>query len=85
MSTYASNPPGYDANALCEYLMGMPGNNIDSCNAFNYRVKEMIHSKSVTFTHSCLNVSTNPMLTHAEAFVSAVEKAIDQDLFENNY
>lgn len=55
-------------------------NTMDNCNAFKYRVYELIDSKAITFLLTCPNVKTNPMSTHAVPSVSVMEEAIDQEL-----
>jgi hypothetical protein len=60
-------PPGYDANAHCEYHMGAPGHTIENCKAFKHKVQDLVDSKALTFTPVRPNVATNPMLVHAES------------------
>ncbi|XP_050878831.1 uncharacterized protein LOC127082643 [Lathyrus oleraceus] len=71
-------PPGYDANAHCEFHMGAPGHTLENCFAFQNRVQDLIEAKVVSFTPRCPDVNTNPMPTHKDAFVSAIEES-DQD------
>ncbi|XP_050915609.1 uncharacterized protein LOC127130687 [Lathyrus oleraceus] len=66
-------PPGYDANAHCEFHMGAPGHTLENCFAFQNRVQDLIEAKAVSFTPRRPNVNTNPMPTHKDASVSAIE------------
>jgi len=68
-------PPGYDANTHCEFHMGAPGHTLENCFAFQNRVQDLIEAKVVSFTPRRPNVNTNPMLTHKDAFISAIEES----------
>ncbi|XP_050877529.1 uncharacterized protein LOC127081302 [Lathyrus oleraceus] len=68
-------PPGYDANAHCEFHMGAPGHTLENCFAFQNRVQDLIEAKAVSFTPRRLNVNTNPMPTHKDASVSSFEES----------
>ncbi|XP_050889483.1 uncharacterized protein LOC127094733 [Lathyrus oleraceus] len=73
-------PPGYDANAHCEFHMGAPGHTLENCFAFQNRVQDLIEAKVVTFTPRRPNVNTNPMPTHGDASVSAIEESDQGEL-----
>ncbi|XP_050890447.1 uncharacterized protein LOC127095858 [Lathyrus oleraceus] len=73
-------PPGYDANAHCEFHMGAPGHTLENCFAFQNRVQDLIEAKVVTFTPRRPNVNTNPMPTHGGASVSAIEESDQGEL-----
>lgn len=68
-------PPRYDANAHCEFHMGAPGHTLENCFAFQNRVQHLIEAKAVSFTPRRPNVNTNPMPTHKDASVSAIEES----------
>ncbi|XP_050889154.1 uncharacterized protein LOC127094357 [Lathyrus oleraceus] len=68
-------PPGYDANAHCEFHMGAPGHTLENCFAFQNRVQDLIEAKAVSFTPRRSNVNTNPRPTHKDASVSAIEES----------
>ncbi|XP_050908475.1 uncharacterized protein LOC127122128 [Lathyrus oleraceus] len=68
-------PPGYDANAHCEFHMGAPGHTLENCFEFQNRVQDLIEAKDVSFTLRRPNVNTNPMPTHKDASVSAIEES----------
>jgi len=68
-------PSGYDANAHCEFHMGAPGHTLENCFAFQNRVQDLIEAKVVSFTPRRPNVNTNPMPTHKDASVSAIEES----------
>ncbi|XP_050889371.1 uncharacterized protein LOC127094597 [Lathyrus oleraceus] len=73
-------PPGYNANAHCEFHMGAPGHTLENCFAFQNRVQDLIEAKAISFTPRRPNVNTNPMPTHGDASVSAIEES-DQGEF----
>ncbi|XP_050918902.1 uncharacterized protein LOC127136386 [Lathyrus oleraceus] len=75
-------PPGYDANAHCEFNMGAPGHTLENCFAFQNRVQDLIETKVITFTPRRPNVSTNAMPTHEGASVSAIEEVNKGDLIK---
>lgn len=60
-------PPGYDANARCEYHMGAPGHTVENCKALKHKVQDLIECKAISFTTVSPNVATNPMPAHAES------------------
>lgn len=62
--------------------MGSAGHTIDNCNAFKYKVQQLIDLKAITFTPTIPNVKANPMPTHARPYVSAIEEANNQELIE---
>ncbi|XP_050889760.1 uncharacterized protein LOC127095058 [Lathyrus oleraceus] len=66
-------PPGYDANAHCEFHMGAPGHTIENCRALKHKVQDLIDSKAITFTPNGPNTNNNLMPTHAGPSVSVVE------------
>lgn len=68
-------PPGYDANAHCEFHMGAPDHTLEDCFAFQNQVQDLIKAKAVTFTPRRPNVNTNPIPTHGGASVSAIEES----------
>ncbi|XP_050897347.1 uncharacterized protein LOC127104190 [Lathyrus oleraceus] len=68
-------PPGYDANAYCEFHMGAPSHTLENCFAFQNRVQDWIEAKVVSFTPRRPNMNTNPMPTHKDASVSAIEES----------
>ncbi|XP_050875850.1 uncharacterized protein LOC127079506 [Lathyrus oleraceus] len=68
-------PPGYDANVHCEFHMGAPGHTLENCFAFQNRVQDLIEANVVTFTLRRPNVNTNPMPTHGDASVNAIEES----------
>ncbi|XP_050876657.1 uncharacterized protein LOC127080379 [Lathyrus oleraceus] len=55
--------------------MGAPGHTLENCFAFQNRVQDLIEAKAVSFTPRCPNVNTNPMPTHKDASVSAIEES----------
>lgn len=75
-------PPGYDANAHCEFNMGAPGHTLENCFAFQNRVQDLIETKVITFTPRRPNVNTNAMPTHEGASVSAIEEVNKGDLIK---
>ncbi|XP_050895907.1 uncharacterized protein LOC127102596 [Lathyrus oleraceus] len=68
-------PPGYDANAHCEFHMRAPSHTLENCFTFQNRVQDLIEAKVVSFTPRRPNVNTNPMPTHKDASVSAIEES----------
>ncbi|XP_050919544.1 uncharacterized protein LOC127137099 [Lathyrus oleraceus] len=66
-------PPGYDANARCEFYYGAPGHSIDNCKALKYKVQDLIDSKAIMFTPKGPNVNNNPMPPHNNAAVNMME------------
>ncbi|XP_050909490.1 uncharacterized protein LOC127123302 [Lathyrus oleraceus] len=68
-------PPRYDANAHCEFHIGAPGHSLENCFAFQNRVQDLIEAKVVPFTPRRPNVNTNPIPTHKDASVSAIEES----------
>ncbi|XP_050901997.1 uncharacterized protein LOC127109180 [Lathyrus oleraceus] len=68
-------PPGYDANAHCEFHIGAPGHTLENCFTFQNQVHDLIEEKVVSFTPRRQNVNTNHMPTHKDASVSAIEES----------
>ncbi|XP_050909145.1 uncharacterized protein LOC127122914 [Lathyrus oleraceus] len=66
-------PPGYDANARCEFHFGALGNSIENCKALKYKVQDLIDSKEITFAPKGPNVNNNPMPPHNNAAVNMME------------
>ncbi|XP_050908405.1 uncharacterized protein LOC127122034 [Lathyrus oleraceus] len=66
-------PPGYDANARCEFHSGAPGHSIENCKALKYKVQDLIDSKAITFAPKRPNVNNNPMPPHNNASVNMME------------
>ncbi|XP_050914741.1 uncharacterized protein LOC127129632 [Lathyrus oleraceus] len=66
-------PPGYDANARCEFNSGAPGHSIENCKALKYKVQELIDSKAITFSPKRPNVNNNLMPPHNNASVNMME------------
>lgn len=66
-------PPGYDANARCEFHYGAPGHSIENCKALKYKVQDLIDSKAITFAPKRPNVNNNPMPPHNNASVNMME------------
>ncbi|XP_050920473.1 uncharacterized protein LOC127138115 [Lathyrus oleraceus] len=66
-------PPGYDANARCEFHSGAPGHSIKSCEALKYKVQDLIDSKENTFAPKGPNVNNNSMPPHNNASVNMME------------
>ncbi|XP_050878617.1 uncharacterized protein LOC127082421 [Lathyrus oleraceus] len=66
-------PPGYDANAHCEFHSGAPGHSIENCNALKYKVQDLIDSKAITFAPKGPNVNNNLMPPHNNASVNMME------------
>ncbi|XP_050915375.1 uncharacterized protein LOC127130402 [Lathyrus oleraceus] len=55
--------------------MGAPGHTLENCVTFQNRVQDLIEEKAVSFTLRRPNVNTNPMPTHNDASVSAIEES----------
>ncbi|XP_050916448.1 uncharacterized protein LOC127131577 [Lathyrus oleraceus] len=68
-------PPGYDANAHREFHMGAPGHTLENCFAFPNQVQDLIEEKAISFTPRRPNVNTNPVPTHKDASISAIEES----------
>ncbi|XP_050896795.1 uncharacterized protein LOC127103590 [Lathyrus oleraceus] len=66
-------PPGYDANAYCEFHSGAPGHSVENCKALKYKVQDIIDSKAITFAPNEPNVNNNPMPPHNNATVNMME------------
>ncbi|XP_050919407.1 uncharacterized protein LOC127136940 [Lathyrus oleraceus] len=66
-------PPGYDANARCEFHSGAPGHSIKNCKALKYKVQDLIDSKAITFSPKGPNVNNNPMPPHNNTSVNMME------------
>ncbi|XP_050919089.1 uncharacterized protein LOC127136591 [Lathyrus oleraceus] len=66
-------PPGYDANARCEFHSGTPGHSIKNYKALKYKVQDLIDSKAITFTPKGLNVNNNPMPPHNNSAMNMME------------
>ncbi|XP_050919190.1 uncharacterized protein LOC127136700 [Lathyrus oleraceus] len=66
-------PPGYDANARCEFHSGAPGHLIENCKALKYKVQDLIDSKAITFAPKRPYVNNNPMPHHNNASVNMME------------
>jgi hypothetical protein len=67
-------PPFYDANARCEYHVGFPEHNIESCKTFKYKVQELLDRKLISFKEEGPNVKTNPPPGHASSSVNAIKE-----------
>jgi hypothetical protein len=67
-------PPFYDANARCEYHVGFPEHNIQSCKTFKYKVQELLDRKLISFKEEGPNVKTNPPPGHASSSVNAIKE-----------
>ncbi|XP_050876603.1 uncharacterized protein LOC127080316 [Lathyrus oleraceus] len=67
-------PPGYDANAHCEFHMGAPDHTIENCRALKHKVRDLIDSRVITFTPNGPNTNNNPMPPHAGPSVSVVKE-----------
>src|SRR3954469_3396258 len=72
-------PPGYDANARCEFHSGAPGHTIEKCRALKYKVQDLLDDKLISFTPTGPNVQNNPMPPHAGT-TNAVELCDEQIL-----
>jgi len=66
-------PKWYDPGAKCVYHSGVPGQNIDSCIPFKYKVQHLISAGWLAFQEEGPNVKTNPLASHGGASVNAVE------------
>ncbi|XP_050889273.1 uncharacterized protein LOC127094488 [Lathyrus oleraceus] len=66
-------PPGYDANARCEFHSGAPGHSIENFKALKYKVQDVIDSKAIKFAPKWPNVNNNPMPPHNNASVNMME------------
>ncbi|XP_050889623.1 uncharacterized protein LOC127094905 [Lathyrus oleraceus] len=66
-------PPGYDANARCEFDFGALGNSIENCKALEYKVQYLIDSKAITFSPKEPNVNNNLMPPHNNAAMNMIE------------
>lgn len=66
-------PPGYDANACCEFHYGAPGHSIENCKALKYKFQDLIDSKEITFTPNNPSVNNNRMPPHDKINVNMVE------------
>ncbi|XP_050889358.1 uncharacterized protein LOC127094581 [Lathyrus oleraceus] len=66
-------PPGYDANARCEFHSGAPGHSIEKCKALKYKVQDLIDSKAITFAPKRPNMNNNLMPPHNNASVNMME------------
>ncbi|XP_050901917.1 uncharacterized protein LOC127108483 [Lathyrus oleraceus] len=55
--------------------MGAPGHTLENYVAFQNRVQDLIEAKVVSFTPRRPNVNTNPMSTHKDASVGAIEES----------
>ncbi|XP_050914897.1 uncharacterized protein LOC127129815 [Lathyrus oleraceus] len=55
--------------------MGALGHTLENCFAFQNQVQDLIEAKAVSFTPRRPNVNTNPMPTHKDASISAIEES----------
>lgn len=67
-------PPGYDANAHCEFYMGAPDHTINNCKDLKHKVQDLIDAKAISFTPNGPNTNNNPMLPHDGPSVSMIEE-----------
>ncbi|KAL5191316.1 hypothetical protein HKD37_04G010609 [Glycine soja] len=67
-------PKWYDPGAKCAYHSGAPGNNIDSCRPFKYKVQHLINAGWLSFQEEGPNVKTNPLASHGKARVNAIQE-----------
>ncbi|KAL5186962.1 hypothetical protein HKD37_05G012705 [Glycine soja] len=67
-------PKWYNSNATCAYHSGAPGQNIDSCLPYKYKVQHLINASWLSFQEEGPNVKTNPLASHGGASVNAIEK-----------
>jgi hypothetical protein len=75
-------PPGYDANAKCDYHAGSPGHNVENCRALKFKVQELIDRRLLSFKEESPNVKSNPLPGHAGPSVNAVEEFKEYELIE---
>lgn len=66
-------PPGYDANAQCEFHSGAPSHSVEKSKELKYKVQELIESKAITFAPNGLNMNNNPILTYNKPAVNMME------------
>lgn len=66
-------PPGYDANARCQFHFGAPENSIENCKALKYKVQDLIDSKEITFAPNGPNINNNHIPPHDKTNVSMVD------------
>ncbi|XP_058726007.1 uncharacterized protein LOC131597320 [Vicia villosa] len=72
-------PPGYDANARCEFHSRAPGHTIEKCRALKCKVQDLIDDKIISFTPTGPNMLYNPMPPHAGT-TNAIELCDEQVL-----
>ncbi|XP_050916145.1 uncharacterized protein LOC127131260 [Lathyrus oleraceus] len=68
-------PPWYNPNAHCPFHEGAPGHDLEGCYALKHRVRELIESKILSFKDMGPNVKKNPLPSHENPGVNAIEDA----------
>ncbi|XP_050889426.1 uncharacterized protein LOC127094663 [Lathyrus oleraceus] len=68
-------PPGYDANARCEFHTGAPDHTLDNCKTFRYKVQDLLDSKAISFAPARPNVNNNPMPPHFGHPVNMIQES----------
>lgn len=68
-------PPGYDANARCEFHSSAPGHNVENFKALKHKVQDLIDSKAISFAPNGPNINNNPMPPHVSPSVGMVEES----------
>ncbi|XP_058764021.1 uncharacterized protein LOC131637455 [Vicia villosa] len=72
-------PPGYDANARCEFHSVAPGHTIEKCRALKYKVQDLLDDKIISFAPTGPNVQNNCMPPHVGT-TNAMESCDEQIL-----
>lgn len=67
-------PPGYDANAHCEFHMGAPSHTIENYRSFKHKVQDLIDANAISFAPNGPNTKNNPMSPHADPSVSMIKE-----------
>ncbi|XP_050896696.1 uncharacterized protein LOC127103487 [Lathyrus oleraceus] len=68
-------PPGYDANARCEFHTRAPGHTLDNCKELRYKVQDLLDSKTISFVPARPNVNNDPMPPHAGHPVNMIQES----------
>lgn len=72
-------PPGYDANARCEFHIGAPVHTIDNCKAFLDKFQDLLDSKAISSAPAGPNVNNNLMPPHAGHPVNMIQESAEVD------
>lgn len=79
MTSYTTSgiclPEFHDANARCDFCVGLPGHTTEKCLALKFKVQDLLDRKIISFAAKNPNVKSNPMPWHNSPTVNAVERS----------